>query len=288
MTAAQLSEITTPHGATLALRDWLLPDGVKPLALVLIVHGLGEHSGRYEQLAQQLRSWGFAVRAFDLCGHGLSSGAPGSLHDAYRLLDDLTTVLDRSRATVAFGLPLVLLGHSLGGLIAARLVSLKLRAVDALVLSSPALDPGLNAFQKLLLATLPKIAPNLRVGNGLDAKFLSHDPAVVAAYRADPLVHDRISARLALFIATASTQTRALARQWTVPTLLLYAGQDRLVNPEGSRAFAAQAPTQVMTARCFEDLYHEIFNEHDAAPVFALLQHWLALRFGALIIPEEA
>jgi len=149
------------------------------------------------------------------------------------------------------------------------------------VLSSPALDPGLNAFQRLLLATLPKIAPNLRVGNGLDANFLSHDAAVVAAYRADPLVHDRISARLALFIATASAQTRALARQWTVPTLLMYAGQDRLVKPEGSRAFAAQAPAEVLTARCFEDLYHEIFNEQDAAPVFALLQQWLAQRFGA-------
>ena len=279
MTTAHLSEITTPHGATLALRDWPLPEGAAPRALVLIVHGLGEHSGRYEAVAQQLNGWGFAVRAFDLCGHGLSSGAPGSLPDEYRLLDDLATVFDRSRATVAPGLPVVLLGHSLGGLIAARFVSLKLRAVDALVLSSPALDPGLNAFQKLLLATLPKIAPNLRVGNGLDANFLSHDAAVVAAYRADPLVHDRICARLALFIATASAQTRALAGQWTVPTLLIYAGQDRLVNPAGSRAFAAQAPASVLTSQCFDALYHEIFNESDPAPVFAALHEWLALRF---------
>ena len=281
MTTAQLSEITTPHGATLALRDWPLHEGATPRALVLIVHGLGEHSGRYEAVAQQLNGWGFAVRAFDLCGHGLSSGAPGSLPDEHRLLDDLATVFDRSRAAVTPVLPVVLLGHSLGGLIAARFVSLKLRAVDALVLSSPALDPGLNAFQKLLLATLPKIAPNLRVGNGLDATFLSHDAAVVAAYRADPLVHDRICARLALFIATASAQTCALASQWTVPTLLIYAGQDRLVNPKGSRAFAAQAPADVLTSQCFEDLYHEIFNESDPAPVFAALQEWLAPRFAA-------
>lgn len=280
MTTAHLSEITTPHGATLALRDWPLPEGATPRALVLIVHGLGEHSGRYEAVAQQLNSWGFAVRAFDLGGHGRSSGEPGSLADDNRLLDDLALVMDRSRALLAPGVRLVLLGHSLGGLIAARFVSLKLRPVDALVLSSPALDPGLNAFQKLLLATLPKIAPNLRVGNGLDANYLSHDPAVVAAYRADPLVHDRISARLALFIAQAGAQTRALAAQWTVPTLLLYAGQDRLVNPQGSRAFAKQAPADVVTSQCFEDLYHEIFNEQDAAPVFAALQQWLAPRFG--------
>lgn len=281
MSTAHLSEIATPHGATLALRDWPLPEGATPRALVLIVHGLGEHSGRYEHVAQQLNGWGFAVRAFDLCGHGLSSGAPGSLPDEHRLLDDLATVLDRSRAAVAPGLPVVLLGHSLGGLIAARFLSLKLRAVDALVLSSPALDPGLNAFQKLLLTTLPKIAPNLRVGNGLDANFLSHDAAVVAAYRADPLVHDRICARLALFIATAGAQTLALAHQWTVPTLLIYAGQDRLVKPAGSRAFAALAPASVLTSQCFDDLYHEIFNESDPTPVFAALQEWLALRFGA-------
>ena len=281
MTTAHQSEITTSHGATLALRDWPLPEGTSPRALVLIVHGLGEHSGRYESVAQQLNGWGFAVRAFDLCGHGLSSGVPGSLPDEHRLLDDLATVFDRSRTTVAPGLPIVLLGHSLGGLIAARFVSLKLRAVDALILSSPALDPGLNAFQKLLLATLPKIAPNLRVGNGLDANFLSHDAAVVATYRADPLVHDRICARLALFIATAGAQTRALARLWTVPTLLIYAGQDRLVNPEGSRAFAAHAPASVLTSLCFDDLYHEIFNEADPAPVFSALQQWLALRYAA-------
>ena len=281
MNTAQLSGITTPHGATLALRDWPLAQGVVPRALVLIVHGLGEHSGRYEHVAQRLNGWGFAVRAFDLCGHGGSSGAPGSMPDDNRLLDDLATVIDRSRAGLAPGTRLVLLGHSLGGLIAARFVSLHLRAVDALVLSSPALDAGLNAFQKFLVATLPTIAPNLRVGNGLDATYLSHDPAVVAAYRADPLVHDRICARLARFIGEAGLQTRALAAQWTVPTLLMYAGQDRLVSPAGSRDFAAKAPGTVVTSHCFEDLYHEIFNEADSAPVFALLQQWLDQQLAA-------
>ena len=280
MTTPQLSEITTPHGATLAVRDWPLPAAVLPRAQVLIVHGLGEHSGRYEHVAQQLNNWGFAVRAFDLGGHGQSSGAPGSLADDNRLLDDLALVMDRSRALLAPGVPLVLLGHSLGGLIAARFVSLRLRPVEALVLSSPALDAGLNAFQKFLVATLPKIAPNLRVRNGLNANYLSHDPAVVAAYRADPLVHDRISARLALFIAQAGAQTRALAGLWTVPTLLLYAGQDRLVNPQGSRTFAQQVPVGVVSSQCFEEHYHEIFNESDATPVFAALQQWLGQRFA--------
>jgi alpha-beta hydrolase superfamily lysophospholipase len=101
----------------------------------------------------------------------------------------------------------------------------------------------------------------------------------VAAYRADPLVHDRISARLARFIAQASAQTVAMATQWTVPTLLMYAGADRLLNAQGSRTFAANAPKNVVTAVCFDDLYHEIFNERDAAPVFATLKAWLDSRF---------
>jgi alpha-beta hydrolase superfamily lysophospholipase len=102
---------------------------------------------------------------------------------------------------------------------------------------------------------------------------------VVAAYRADKLVHDRVSARLARFIADGGAATLAQAAGWAVPTLLLYAGADRLVNPAGSRAFAAAAPKTVVSAHCFEGLYHEIFNELDAAPVFAALKQWLDVRF---------
>ncbi len=129
------------------------------------------------------------------------------------------------------------------------------------MLSSPALDPGLNPVQKLLVAVLPALFPKLRVGNGLDARLISHDPAVVAAYQSDPLVHDRIAARLARFIADDSAAVRAAAPGWALPTLLLYAGADKLVNPAGSRAFAAAAPAQVLSSQCFESLYHEIFNE---------------------------
>ena len=177
------------------------------------------------------------------------------------------------------GTPLILLGHSMGGLVVGRFVSLGLRPVDALIMSSPALDAGMNAFQKFLVSLLPKLSPNLRVGNGVKPQFISHDPAVVAAYKADPMVHDRISARLARFIADAGPQTLARAAHWKVPTLLMYAGDDRLVAPQGSRDFAAAAPAAVVTAHCFEGLYHEIFNELDAKPVFAALRQWLDQRF---------
>lgn len=274
-----LSTFTASDGDNLAVQDWPLDTGVPLRGVVLIVHGLGEHAGRYDHVAQQLNAWGFAVRGYDQCGHGESSGLPGSLPTDTRLLDDLADIIDSTRARMEPGTPLILLGHSMGGLVTGRFVSLGMRKVDALIMSSPALNPGMNAFQKLLVAVLPKIAPNLRVGNGLNPSFISHDPAVVQAYTSDPLVHDRISARLARFFATEGPATVALAAQWKVPALLMYAGADRLVNPQGSRDFAAAAPKDMVTTVCFEALYHEIFNESDATPVFAAMQRWLDQRF---------
>jgi alpha-beta hydrolase superfamily lysophospholipase len=279
MTDSTLSTFVALDGDNLAVQDWPLASGQSLRGVVLLVHGLGEHAGRYDHLAGQLNDWGFAVRGYDQYGHGESGGPRGGLPTDTRLLDDLTDIVDSTRARMGQHTPLILLGHSMGGLVAARFVALGLRPVQALVLSSPALDPGLNAVQKLLLAVLPNIAPNLRIGNGLDASLISHDPAVVAAYRADKLVHDRVSARLARFIADGGAATLAQAAGWAVPTLLLYAGADRLVNPAGSRAFAAAAPKTVVSAHCFEGLYHEIFNELDAAPVFAALKQWLDVRF---------
>ena len=280
MTAdSTLTTFVASDGENIAIQDWPLEHGVVPRAVVVLVHGLGEHAGRYEVLARLLNDWGFAVRGYDQFGHGESGGPRGGLPTDTRLLDDLADIVDITRTRMSADTPLILLGHSLGGLVAARFVSLEMRPVEALVLSSPALDPGLSAVQRLLVAVLPKIAPNLRVGNGLDPSLISHDPSVVAAYRADPLVHDRISGRLARFIAEAGPATVALAANWHVPTLLLYAGSDKLVKPAGSQAFTAAAPKQVVHARCFDALYHEIFNELEPEPVFSELRLWLEARF---------
>ena len=249
-----LTAYTASDGENLAVYDWPLADGRPQRGTVLLVHGLGEHAGRYHAVAHHLNAWGFAVRAYDQYGHGQSDGPRGGLNHDMRLLDDLADMVDATRARTPEGLPLVLLGHSMGGLVAARFVAMHLRPVDALVLSSPALDPGLNAVQKVLLATLPGVAPNLRISNGLDAQYLSHDPTVVPA-------------------------TVARAAHWSVPTLLMWAGDDRLVQPAGSAAFAAAAPRGVVESRCFESLWHELFNEQDAAPVFAALRQWLDARF---------
>jgi alpha-beta hydrolase superfamily lysophospholipase len=215
------------------------------------------------------------VRGYDQYGHGESGGARGGLPSDQRLVEDLADVLSSTRARMDERTPLILFGHSMGGLVASRLVAQSQAAVDGLVLSSPAFDVGLNAWRRLLLDVLPAIAPNLRVSNGVDARWLSHDPRVVRAYQKDRLVHDRISGRLAHFIVDGGAATLAQAARWQVPTLLLYAGQDKVVSPRGSAAFAKAAPARVVTAHCFEGLYHEIFNELDREPVYARLQQWL-------------
>ena len=271
--------LTTADGLKLQLREWPC---AQARGLVLIVHGLGEHIGRYEPVAAQLLTGGRSVVGYDQRGHGASEGARGALNHADDLLADLAQVIDAVRRQHPG--PLTLLGHSMGGLVAARFVAGGLdgtsapawfRPVDALVLSSPALDPGLSGAQKLALAALGRLASDLSVGNGLKPEWISRDAAVVKAYLADPRVHDRITPKLARFIAESGAFVRAHAAQWRVPTLLLYAGADRCVAPAGSAAFAAAAPPGVVSARVFPLLFHEIFNEPEQAEVFAALAAWL-------------
>ena len=279
MADSTLSTFVASDGDNIAVQDWPVEKDQKLRGVVLLVHGLGEHAGRYDHVAQHFNGWGFAVRGFDLYGHGESGGPRGGLPSDNRLLDDLADIYDSTKKHMPAGCPLILLGHSMGGLVAGLFTARAIRPVDALVMSSPSLDPGLSGFQRFLLAVLPRIAPDLRVSNALDVSKISHDPAVVSAYKADKLVHDRISARLAKFIADGAAETMAAAATWKTPTLLMFAGQDKLVAPDGSRAFAARAPNNVVTAQCFESLYHEIFNEIDAEPVFETLKAWLDARY---------
>ena len=276
-------QISGLHGEAgpLALYDWTMPAS-KPLGTVLLVHGLGEHAGRYGEVAAHLHQWGFAVRAYDQQGHGQSEGARGDLLRPGSLQADLCRVIDDTRQHPSLrDTPLILLGHSMGGLVVARTLAEGLRSVDAAVLSSPALGAFPNLLQKMLLATLPRVVPHLRVDNGLKTEFVSRDPDVVKAYKADALVHRRISTGLAAWILENGEKTLHDAPKWKVPTLLLYAGQDKLVNPQATADFAHAAPPAMVHAQCFEGMYHEIFNDLYRAQVFAALKRWLLARFSA-------
>lgn len=167
------------------------------------------------------------------------------------------------------------MGHSMGGLVTATFVQRGMGKVDGLVLSSPALQAGLGMVQRRLIDLMYRYAPNKTLSNGLDPSKISHNPATVAAYEKDRRVHDRISARLARFIDSNGPVVLAAAPCWSVPTLLMYAGDDHLVRPEGSRAFAAVAPRNTVHVQAFEGLYHEIFNEADPSAVFGTLKAWL-------------
>jgi alpha-beta hydrolase superfamily lysophospholipase len=270
--------LITRDNLSLHLRHWPCTPSV---GTVLIVHGLGEHCGRYQALATHLNRWGWHVISYDHRGHGESPGGRGQLNESDDLLHDLAAVIDHARA--ARPGRLVLLGHSMGGLVAARFVAGGLgelpswyREVDALVLSSPALDAGLGPLQSMFAGTLAVLAPDLSVGNGLKPAWVSRDAAVVAAYVADPLVHDRISAKLLQFITHSGEFVRAQAWRWRTPTLLMFAGSDRCVAPRGSVEFAKRAPQHVVSSREFAALFHEIFNEPEREQVFGTLQAWLA------------
>jgi alpha-beta hydrolase superfamily lysophospholipase len=274
--------LLTYDGARLHLAHWPASAGAAR-GTVQIVHGLGEHIGRYAALAGRLAEAGWNVVGHDLRGHGASSGERGRIADAQLLLADVANVIDHHRRGEGAQGPLVLLGHSLGGLIAARFVAEGLRSdaarwwrhVDALVLSSPALDPGMSAAQKALLALLGPLAPDLRVSNGLKPAWISRDPAVVAAYRTDPQVHDRVSARLVRFVLDAGREVQAAAPRWKTRTLLLWAGADRCVAPRGSAAFASKAPRAVLEAQEYPGLFHEIFNEPEREQTIGHVLAWL-------------
>ena len=272
-------------GVALAVRWWPAVGPAK--GTVLIVHGLGEHIARYAHVADALVAEGWCVAGHDQRGHGASGGARGRLRSPDDLLADLAVVLDAVRAERPG--PVVLLGHSLGGLVAARFAAggsveragadgpqpSWWRPVDALVLSSPALRIAMSGLQRAALAVLGQLAPNAGMANGLKPEWISRDPAVVAAYEADPLVHDRISAKLARFMLDAMAAVREAAPRWRVPTLLLYAGADRCVVPAGSTDFGSATPRGIVSARTFPALFHELFNEPERAEVLSVLAGWL-------------
>lgn len=271
--------LTTDDGLQLHTRHW--PAAAAERGQLLIVHGLGEHIGRYDHVATVLAAQGWDVHGWDQRGHGRSEGKRGDIPDPEALLRDVARVIDAVRKPDS---RLALVGHSMGGLVAARFAAEALSAQPAawsrplhgLVLSSPALDAGLSAAQKLALALAENLAPGLAVGNGLKPDWICRDPAVVRAYVDDPLVHDRITARLTRFIVDAGERVIADAPRWALPTLLMWAGADRCVAPRGSEAFAANAPAQVLATRPWPGLFHEIFNEPEKAEVLAVLTAWLS------------
>ena len=263
----------TRDGLDLHLNDW---PAAQPRAPMLLVHGLGEHSGRYAALAGDLNALGVSVRAFDHRGHGRSQGKRGAVgKDPDCLSRDALEVFN-AYAAEGSDLPF-LFGHSMGGLVAMHAVGTFGLRPRGLVASSPALASHAGKFDRLLSKVLLRLAPDLTVANGLPADKLSHAPDVERAYLDDPDNHNRVSARLARYIFDAGPEVVAMAPTWSVPTPLQIAGSDQLVDPAGARTFAAAAPKAMLECHDYADLYHEIYNETEPARgvVLADLAAWL-------------
>ncbi len=268
-----IATFRTRDGLALHLNDWPLP---QPRARMLLVHGLGEHGGRYAALASDLNTQGISVRAFDHRGHGRSQGKRGAVGKDPDCLSHDTVDVFNAYAAEGEDTPF-LFGHSMGGLVAMHaVVSLGLRP-RGLVASSPALASHAGKFDRLLSKILVRLAPDLTVANGLPADKLSHAPDIRRQYLDDPDNHNRISARLAQYLFDAGPQVVAAAPTLSLPTLLQIAGSDRLVDPAGARAFAAAAPREWLECRDYAGLYHEIYNEAEPARtrVVADLAAWL-------------
>ncbi len=265
--------ITGAAGGDIFWQSWI-PEA--PKAVVVVAHGLAEHSGRYAHVAERLAQSGYAVYALDHIGHGKSHGTMGNLDRMSHVIDDLDTIL-RSAASTHAGLPVFLLGHSVGALIALDYVQTKGQShVNGLVLSGAAIDPSVGSpVERALAGVLSRVAPNLAV-TPLDSTTVSRDPKVVAAYDADPLnYHGRIRARTGAEVLTSVARVSRLMPTVTLPMLVLHGGSDRLVSPKGSELVVEKAGSTDLTYKVYDGLYHEIFNEPEQDEVLDDVVTWL-------------
>jgi alpha-beta hydrolase superfamily lysophospholipase len=288
MPAPLISSLVAGDGTLLHVADWIA-DGVGDAGAVVIMHGLGEHCGRYVHVARFFNQLGYAVRTYDHRGHGRSGGARGDVPDNDSLLRDAKLVLDDFAARHASAArPPLLFGHSMGALFAARFATAKLSPLRGLILSSPPLSIPLKLPHRIMLGILSAVAPGLGIDNGLKVDYLSHDPGVVEAYRNDPLVHPKISARLLSSMLAAVEHVQAHAGTLSIPVLLVYAGADRIVDARGSEQFASRLPAAMRTVHRYPDFFHENFNEPDAGLVFADVKRWLDQQFSASGVAVDA
>jgi alpha-beta hydrolase superfamily lysophospholipase len=267
--------IDAAGGVALLYRAWEVD---RPRARVRIIHGLGEHSGRYTPLAAALVERGFSCYAADLRGHGVSGGRRGHVGRFDEYLDDL------QRLTVATqgDEPALLFGHSLGGLIAVRAMQTgSAGELTGTVLSAPALDLAapLPWWRDPAATLLSRVAPTLALPNGINPDDLSHDPAAVTAYRTDPLVHDRITPRLFAEMRRAMRAAADEAGKVRVPVLLLAPGDDRITNVDAAVWVVDRFYGEVCV-RAYPQLYHEPLQEEERGAILTEVLEWIEQRIA--------
>jgi alpha-beta hydrolase superfamily lysophospholipase len=250
-----------------------------PRGALIVVHGLGDHAGRYDEFSAYIAARGIATFALDLRGHGRSGGRRGHVARFEIFLDDI----DRVRRHVEqrhSGVPLFILGQSMGGLIVLRYLQEYEPPPQGAVICSPWLATMLPVPRwKLLLAPLlAKLAPAFPFRHGIEPERLTRDPALVAAYRADPLVQDRITPATFRGVTRAMRLVRERRDRLRCPLLLLLSGDDRVVDTPTTAAFATGLDGPDVTTELFPGHYHELLNEPDRYATYARIGEWLLHR----------
>lgn len=269
------------RGLQLFSQAWR-PVGEEPLAAVVVVHGLRDHSTRYAELAEHLVGQGFAVHAFDLRGHGKSGGVRVHVDSFEEYLTDLGLFLERVRGQEG-GKPVFLFGHSMGGAIVTLFTLERKPDIRGLLLSAPALKPG-EKVSKALIATTKVIGgvlPNLKVLE-LDPKQFSRDPAVVRENETDPLIYQKGGpARTASRLLGALNTISERMEEVSTPVLVMHGTADTVTNPEGSKDLVKRASSQDKTLKLYDGLYHDLLHEPEKAQVLGDVAQWLRERASA-------
>lgn len=250
------------------VRSWSAAS-TPPQAELVVVHGMSDHTGRYERTGSLLADAGFSVAGVDLIGWGGTGGRRGHVNDWVHYLDQVQDMMEEA-ATV--GAPTVLLGHSMGGLIALEYALSERPAPELLVLSAPSLRGG-TRWQRRLAAVLEPIVPVLSLPTGMEGDQLSRDPAVGEAYFSDPLVHTAATVRLGRGLFQAMDRTRAAMSRLDVPTLVLHGGHDSIVP---STCTVELGALEVVDRRFYPRLRHELLSEPEGPRIVAEIADWIS------------
>ena len=269
---ATAGEVVSADGTKLAYRAWPKPGAD---ITFVVVHGFGEHSGRYERFANGMAAHGMSTYALDLRGHGNSPGQRGYVDSWSQWTDDTSTFVRHVEA--AAGTEVVPLGHSFGGAtVLSTVLAGKLPKSKRFIVSSPALKVkvAVPGWKVTLGSAMSKVMPRFALAAPAHGSLLSRISEVVEAYDHDPLVHDKMSSRLYTEWQQATNDIAARAGQIEIPFLILAGSDDNLIDPQGSRDLHAQTPS-MSELQIFEGRLHEPFNDLGSEEVFQVIADWL-------------
>ncbi len=256
------------------LKGIIISPGENTRAVIILVHGLGEHIQRYPDWAELFKEQGIGFLGVDLPGHGRSQGRRGNISSYYQLAEMIDILLESSHRTFP-GCPVYLYGHSLGGGIVLEYLLKNKPELKGAIVTSPWLRLSFEPpTGKVVLANIMKyIMPGLTQPSGLNINHISHNESVVQKYGKDPLVHGKISVSLFAAAMSAAKYSLAHASELKIPTLLMHGSEDMITSPEASREFAEK--TEMVELKIWEGGYHELHNEPFRDEVFAYIMNWI-------------